>query len=194
MADKRIHQIAGALSSDLVFKQLTGVERLGQPYWYSLQVLSMKKDISPYDVIGKTMSVSVQADNSSTRRFHGYVTAFSNAGAAGGYQLYEVELRPWLWLLDHSRDCFIFQGKTVLQILEDIFKTKNGFDDFRIKCQRSYQVREYCVQYRESDFSFANRLMEQEGIYYYFEHEESKHTLVLEDAPSAHTPKANDKE
>lgn len=187
MADNRIHRIAGAQQDDLVFKQLTGVERLGQPFCYQLEVLSDKKDISPYDVIGKTLALVIAPGEAPKRHFHGYVTAFLNAGSAGGYQRYEIELRPWLWLLTHTRNCIIYQNKSVTQIIEEVFN-RYGIAQFRNKCQRSFKAREYCVQYRESDFAFVSRLMEQEGIYYYFEHEEGKHTLVMVDAASAHVP------
>lgn len=186
MADNRIHRIVGAQQSQLVFKQLTGVERLGQPYCYLVELLSEKRDLSPYDVIGQKMAVVIEPEGQPKRFFHGHVTAFRNVGASGGYQRYEAELRPWLWLLNHSRDCRIFQAKSAMEIIESIFKEKNGFTDFRSSCDKQFEKREYCVQYRESDFAFVSRLMEQEGIYYYFEHEENKHTLVMVDANKSH--------
>lgn len=76
---------------------------------------------------------------------------------------------------------------TVPDIIEDVFK-HFGFSDYKLKLSASYPKWEYCVQYRETDFNFVSRLMEQEGIYYYFEHEDGKHTLVLADSISAHKP------
>lgn len=192
MDGERLHTITGALQADGVFRRLNGIERLGQPFLFDVEVLSRKEDISPYDVVGTKMSVSVKLKSGESRHFHGIVTAFLNAGPLGGYQLYKIELRPWLWLLSHTLDCRIFQSKSVPQILEIIFSEKHKYSDFRNDCQASYKPREYCVQYRESDFDFVNRLMEQEGIYYYFEHEASKHTLVLADASTAHKKIAGD--
>ncbi len=185
MAEKRIHQIAGEQRENFVFRQLTGVERLGQPYCYQLQVLSTVKDISPYDIIGKKMALVVTPGTAPKRCFHGFVSTFLNTGSTGGYQLYEIELRPWLWMLSHNRECFIYQGLTAVQIIEQVFN-RNSISEFRNKCQGTYQKRDYCVQYRESDFAFVSRLMEQEGIYYYFDHEETKHTLTLIDDSGSH--------
>ncbi len=185
MAENRIHRIAGEQHQNFVFKQLTGSERLGQPYLYDMEVLSTVKDISPYSVIGKTMALVIAPGEAAKRYFHGYVTAFLNAGSTGGYQRYEIQLRPWLWMLTHTRECFIYQEKTAIEIIKDVFG-RHKIASYRINCNQSFEKREYCVQYRESDFAFVSRLMEQEGIYYYFDHEESKHTMVLVDSNDAH--------
>jgi type VI secretion system secreted protein VgrG len=94
---------------------------------------------------------------------------------------------PWLWFLSLSRDCRIFQEMDVLEIVEEVF-TDLGYSDFDIRCMRSYPKREYCVQYRESHLSFVSRLMDEEGIFYFFEHSESTHTLVIADDNSSAEP------
>ena len=88
---------------------------------------------------------------------------------------------PWLWFLTRTSDCRIFQEKTVPDIIKEIFRD-HGFTDFEERLSGSYRTWVYCVQYRETDFNFVSRLMEQEGIYYYFKHENGKHTLVLADS------------
>ncbi|MCC6512260.1 MAG: type VI secretion system tip protein VgrG [Pirellulaceae bacterium] len=188
MAGERIHQIFGVLEKDVIFRHMTCSEHLGAPYLYQVELLSEKKDISPYTVVGKSMSVGILRDGQPPKYYHGLVTGFQNEGTAGGYQLYTAQLRPRLWLLKHAYDCRIFQQSSVPQILEEIIKTKHSISDYRLKLQNTYQPREYCVQYRESDFDFVSRLMEQEGIYYFFEHLQSKHTLVLSDDVAAHQP------
>ena len=105
----------------------------------------------------------------------------------GGYARYRATIVPWLWLLTRTTDCRIFQDKTVPDIIEAVFK-HYGFSDYQLKLTASYPTWEYCVQYRETAFNFVSRLMEQEGIYYYFEHQDGKHTLVLADSISAHKP------
>ncbi len=180
MTEERLHEVSGALDK-VIFRKLKAVDELSQPFHYEVELLSESFDISPYDVVGKTICISIKTNNNSKRFFHGIVSSFMNVGQVGGYQLYHVELRPWLWLLSHSLDCKIFQNKNVREILEEVFKTKNGFTDFRFEFQGTYKSKEYCVQYRESDFNFVSRLMEEEGIFYYFVHEKEKHTLVMAD-------------
>jgi type VI secretion system secreted protein VgrG len=92
---------------------------------------------------------------------------------------------PWLWFLTRTADCRIFQNMTVPDIIMKIF-TDLEFSDFKNLLQGNFEPREYCVQYRETDFNFVARLMEQYGIFYFFMHEKDKHTLVLANSPSAH--------
>ncbi|MGH6691226.1 MAG: type VI secretion system Vgr family protein, partial [Gammaproteobacteria bacterium] len=91
---------------------------------------------------------------------------------------------PWLWFLSLSSDCRVFQNLSVLDIAEQVFKDQ-GYSDFEIRCTKSYAKREYCVQYRETHLNFVSRLLEDEGIFYFFEHADDKHVLVLADSPSA---------
>lgn len=186
MAGEILHVLHGPLGPEAVFRRLNGEDKLGRPFTFKVEVLSTKNDLSPYDMIGKPMAVEVKSKAGSTRFFHGIISRFLNVGSSGGLQLYELELRPWIWLMSHSLDSRIFQELTIPQIIEKVFKDKNGFTDYRLKLNATYATQNYCVQYRESDFDFVTRLMEQEGIYYYFEHEQSKHTLVLADSPTSH--------
>lgn len=192
MAGASLHELHGPLGADAIFRRLKGADQLGRPFVYDLEVLSPNDDLSPYDVVGKSMSVEVKTNDGGKRFYHGIIGKFLNVGKSGGYQLYEVQLRPWIWLMSHSLDSRIFQELTIPAIVEKVFKDKNGFSDYRLKLNGSYAKQSYCVQYRESDLDFVSRLLEQEGMYYFFEHEESKHTLVLADSPSSHKSIAGD--
>src|SRR4029077_19116237 len=108
-------------------------------------------------------------------------------GGAGRHTVYRATLRPWLWLLTRHTDCRIFQNETVPDAIMKVFRDA-GFSDFDQNLTRSYRTWEYICQYRESSFNFVSRLMEQEGIYYYFNHEDGKHTLYLTDSYSGHQP------
>jgi type VI secretion system secreted protein VgrG len=109
------------------------------------------------------------------------VSKFSYAGTDDRLHKYTAEVVPWLWFLTMTADCRIFQEKTVPDIIEQIFNDL-GFSDFETQgIKGAHPVWEYCVQYRETDFDFVSRLMEQEGIFYYFRQEQGKHTLVLAD-------------
>jgi type VI secretion system secreted protein VgrG len=182
----------------LSLHSLKGHEALSEPFLLELGLVSDARENLPINqsaLLGTLVKVTLDqeytADASKpehpSRYFNGYVTKICLQGMYGNYRLYRVELRPWLWLLDKTRNCRIFQGQTVPQIVEKVFKER-GFDDFRLQLG-AYKEREYCVQYRESDLDFVSRLLEHEGIYYYFEFDANKHTLVLTDGTTPHEPR-----
>src|SRR5262249_46533795 len=98
---------------------------------------------------------------------------------------YRAEVVPWLWFLPRTADCRIFQHKSAPQIIEQVFK-ELGFTDFEFNLRGDHPRRDYCVQYRETDFNFVSRLLEEEGVFYWFRHEDGKHTLVLADHKGAY--------
>jgi len=185
MDNKHPVRIKTALGDDLLFRTMEGVEELGRPFLYELELLSPYNDLSLDAVLGHDACVELDLPYGGVRYFHGYCTRFALTGERGGYVTYGMELRPWLWFLTRTADCRIFQNKTVPEILAEIFR-EHGFSDFKNTLSRTYRTWEYCVQYRETDFDFVSRLMEQEGIYYFFAHEAGKHTLVLADSYGAH--------
>ncbi|TLP73589.1 type VI secretion system tip protein VgrG [Pseudomonas nitroreducens] len=103
---------------------------------------------------------------------------------------YQLLLRPWLWWLTLAINNRVFQSLTTSDIVTTIFKA-HGFTDFKLSLTGSYEPREYCVQYAESDFAFVSRLLEEEGIFWFFIHDEGKHTLVLADSNDAFPPIPN---
>ncbi|TIS30254.1 MAG: type VI secretion system tip protein VgrG, partial [Mesorhizobium sp.] len=119
--------------------------------------------------------------------FSGLVSEFKLIRIEDRLAFYEAMVRPWLWFLGNTTDCRIFQNMTAVEIVEKIF-SKYGIAKFEKRLQGSYPQREYCVQYDESDLDFVQRLLEHEGIFYFFEHDEGKHTLVLCDAMSKLKP------
>jgi type VI secretion system secreted protein VgrG len=168
----------------LVFRRLTGREDLGRPFQYELELLSKNESLDFSGLVGQTLTVHVELPGSKLRHYHGLVVACSFQGWEGRNALYHAALRPSLWLLQRRAGCRIFQDKSVPDILRAILGDY-GFP-FDISLSGAYPPREYVVQYRESDFAFVSRLMEQEGIYYFFKHEAGKHTLVVADSVSAH--------
>ena len=139
------------------------------------------------------MSIRLALRDGGTRYFNGYISRFTFVSMDESQKdhrkiySYRATMVPWTWFMTRSADCRIFQDMKVPEIIEKIFRAK-GFTDFSNKLNASYRKWEYCVQYRETDFNFISRLMENEGIYYYFQHENGKHTMVLCDAPSNHSP------
>jgi len=164
---------------------MTGVERLGQPFRYELVLLSEKHDVDYKDIIGKNVTVAVDKGDQTPRYFNGVISRFGQANYEKKLVEYRATMVPWLWFLTRSADCRIFQAMTVPDILKQVF-TDHGFSDVLLRLHATYKPWDYCVQYRESAFDFVSRLMEQEGIYYFFKHENGKHSLVLCDTPGSH--------
>ena len=153
---------------------------------FELQIVAVSDDgaITADDLLGKPAAVSLELANGSTRWFHGIVASFGIEGGEGRLHSYRLTLRPWLWLLTRSADLRIFQDKSVPDIIKTLFAEYSG--SVVDKLTGTHQPRSYCVQYRESAFNFVCRLMEEEGIFFWFAHSDSKHDLVLADDPGAH--------
>ena len=162
------------------------VEQLGKVFELNAELVSPKEDIDFSAIVGKNVTVRLNSDTGQARFFNGYVARFAQVGSQGLYSKYHATIVPWLWFLKRRTNCRSFQNKTVPEMIKQVFRDA-GYTDFKEKLNGSYQPWEYCVQYRESDFNFVARLMEHEGIYYYFEHAEGSHKLVLADAPSSHS-------
>jgi type VI secretion system secreted protein VgrG len=150
-----------------------------------LQLLSDKPDIQAEDLLGKPAGVEVLLREGGKRHINGLVTRFGMGRSKGRWFRYQATLRPWLWLLTLSNDCRVFQDQTVREIVEAVFADHGAYANFEFKLFRSYRKRVYCVQYRESAYNFVARLLEEEGIYWYFEHQAGQHKLVLVDDISA---------
>ena len=99
-----------------------------------------------------------------------------------------MEVVPWLWLLTRTKQSRIFQQLNVPEIIKKVFEDSSFDFTYKIETERTYYPRNYCVQYRESDFNFVSRLMEEEGIFYYFEHTPDSHTMIIADDPQSHRP------
>ena len=169
----------------LLFHSMNVSEQLGRLFQFDLDLLSEDPEIKLQDILAQNVTVRYLRPDGEYRYFNGFVNQFSQAGSHGNLFVYRATLRPWFWFLTRTADCRIFQHKTVPDIIKEVFRDK-GFSDFEDALSGSYREWENCVQYRETDFNFISRLMEQEGMYYFFKHEDGKHTLVLSDSISAH--------
>ncbi len=161
-------------------------ERLSRPFSYEVELVSTDPNLEPTTVLGEPMTVSLEIGEK-VRHFNGIAISLKSFGGEGTNFLYRVVLAPWLWLLSRTTNCRIFQDMSVPDILKQVFRD-HGFSDFEESLTSAYPTREYLVQYRESDLSFVSRLMEHEGIYFFFKHDQRKHTLVLCDSSAAHEP------
>ena len=177
----------------LLLSKFSGTEKISAPFSFHLELISENRSIAFENIIGKAVTVSVTLAGGGQRYFNGIVSRFSQGRGSGeasaetGFSPYTADIVPWFWLLDRTVNSRIFQKLTVQAIIEKIFSEKK-FTDYKFLLQGTYRKRDYCVQYREKDFNFVSRLLEEEGIYYFFEHEDKKHTMVLADSPGDHKP------
>src|SRR5450631_250864 len=183
----RTLKVVTPLGTDvLLIQQITGTEQISQLFHYDLQLISEDGEVQVDKILGRSVTVQyLLPGGAGSRFFNGYVTEFSQVSYQERFHQYRAVLRPWFWFLTRTSDCRIFQSKSVPQIFSDVAQAA-GFSDFKLKLQGTYASRDYCVQYRETDFNFLSRLLEFEGIHYYFEHKDGKHTMVLADDASAH--------
>jgi len=167
--------------------RMTGTEELGRMFRYEVELQGdAREDLDFNALLGEAVTVTLTLPEGGERFFHGHVSFLGLVGHRRESWIYRVTLSPWLWFLTRTANCRIFQQMTVPDILRTVFGDY-GFSDVDDQLAASYREWEYCVQYRETDFNFVSRLMEQEGIYYYFRHEEDAHTLVLADHLTAHS-------
>ncbi len=171
----------------LLVSDVSCTEQLGRLFQYDLNLVSENRQIAASEIVGKNVTVRLNLTGNKTRYFNGYVNRFVQIPTTGAEARYRMGLVPWFWFLTRTADCRMFQNMKVPDIIKQVFRDR-GFTDFDDRLNGTYRTWEYCVQYRETDFNFISRLMEQEGIYYFFEHDNGKHTMVLADSPSAHKP------
>ncbi len=173
----------------LLLETFQGKETLGIPYRYDLTVLSDDPNIPVTEVLGQPLAIRFALYTGGYRYFHGIVTYFAKTGPTSQHTRYALVLNPNLALFDYARDCRVIneEGQTALSIVTDCL-AQRGYTDVESGSIKDhvYLKREYCLQYRETDLNFIQRLLEEEGIYYFFKHEDAKQTLVLADSVTAH--------
>ena len=170
---------------DLQFRSMSAVEEMSRLFEFQIVAESKKRDIAADDLLGKSVAVAVETGKNKWRWFHGLAATFGIDGGDGGVFRYSITVRPWAWLMTRSADLRIFQEMTTPQIIKKVF---NEYSVAALvdELGATYKTRTYCVQYRETDFDFVSRLMEEEGIFYYWRHAEDKHELVLADKSGTH--------
>jgi type VI secretion system secreted protein VgrG len=184
----KLFQIDTPLGQDvLLLRGFKGTERISRLFSFSLDLLSENSSIAFSDIIGKNVTLSLKQIDGSYRYLNGIISRFAQHDATEEeLTSYSAEMVPWLWLLTRCADCHIFKNQSVPDIITQVFGAL-GFQDYTNSLQASYEPLEYCAQYRETSFNFVSRLMEQYGIFYFFKHEQGKHTLVMADSSTAHS-------
>lgn len=188
--DNRLLAIYTPLGKDfLLLDQISGTEGLSELFSFNVSLLHEEDEpglsstvIDPASIIGQGVTVNIVQRDGTTREISGIVNRFSQGGRNVRFTFYSARIVPHVWILTRKSQSRIFQNKSVQEILREVFQ---GFD-ILWEIQGEERKRNYCVQYRESDFDFASRLMEEEGYYYYFEHGDGRHKMVIANTPQSH--------
>jgi len=182
----RLLSIATPLGPDyLLINKIHADERISELFEFDVELLYDEEEDNGYeativdgkDIVGQTVSIAIAQDDGGKRTLTGMVNNFTLLGRNRRFTFYNATVVPHIWILTRNFQSRIFQHKSVPDILREVFK---GFE-VKFQLQGEYKPRNYCVQYQETDFDFASRLMEEEGIYYYFEHAAGMEKLILRD-------------
>ena len=182
--EHRLISISSPLNKDeLLLTSFQGGEYISRLFEFQLEVLSSNVELDPKKLVGEKVTVTLQ--NEVSRTFSGYVSRFTFGEIkANDLRQYKLTIVPWLWFLTKTNNQRIFQDMNTKDIVSLIFKD-HGFTEFDFVAKGG-KKREYCVQYGESDFDFISRLLEDDGIAYYFKHDKDKHKLYLVDKQNAY--------
>lgn len=183
--ENRFISIETPLAKDeLLLTSFQGSEYISSNFEFTLGVLSSNLALNPKDLVGEQVTVTIHNEQQHT--FNGYVSQFSFGEIqADNLREYRMTVVPWMWFLSQTKNQRIFQNKSVKEIVSQVFDDL-GFNDYKFAVTGANKPREYCVQYGESDLNFVSRLLEEEGVAYYFKQETKKHTLMIVDQPTVY--------
>ena len=173
----------------LKFRGMHGAESLSQLFELEVELVSESYTLDMKSLLGKPLTLEIEIASSTPRYLSGHITRCVLVGRENNtsrYTIYRATVRPWLWYLTQTSDNKIFQNKNVPDVIREVLKDYSYPVEFKL--MDTYRNWEYCVQYQETDYAFICRLMEHEGIYFWFKHDNGKHTLVLSDDVTQHEP------
>lgn len=175
--------------NDLLIEALAGTDALSRLFEYRLDLLSTKKDIAFDKLLGQPVTVSLEIGPGKFVYLNGIVVRFRQGMETYGkesqlYYRYHADVAPKAWLMTQCQRCRVFTNMKPLDVVKQVLTEYGITPD--VKCGSATAPRDHCVQYQESDWNFVSRLLEEEGIFYFFRHEQGKHTLVLGNAPDHH--------
>ncbi len=175
-----------ALGNDFFkFKGLEGSEEVGQLSYHDVSLTSLASSVDPDSILGQAVTLEIHFENGGFRFINGIVGAFAQTGPEGKAEFgYRMQVVPRLWLLTQRHGSRIFQEKSTDEIVKQVLR-ENGISDFQDHLTGNHPERDYTVQYRETDFNFITRLMEESGIFYYFTHGDGSHSLIITDDQSS---------
>ncbi len=179
---------AAAPGEELLLEHFFGNEALSKPFNFELSLLSQTPDLELKSLMGRWATVEIELADGATRYLNGYINRFATQGSDGGISRYSAILGPWLWMLGRRFDSRIFQDKTVEEVVVEVFSGFGALPKYEFRLQKPLKRYSYITQYRESDQNFIHRLLEGDGLFYYFEHTADSHLMVITDNSSTLTP------
>jgi type VI secretion system secreted protein VgrG len=172
----------------LVVNKFEGTEAIAELFKFELELISTDFTIQSEDLLGENVTVGIRHINGvDFRYFNGHISKFAPIAHPGRLAYYKAEMVPWVWFLTLTQGCHIYQDETLPEVIQDVFE-RYGYEDYDINVGDRHKPWENCCQYQESAWAFVSRLMEIEGMYYFFKHEQGKHTLMIVDHMASHTP------
>ncbi|MDQ7966287.1 type VI secretion system tip protein TssI/VgrG [Pseudomonas plecoglossicida] len=184
----KLNILTQTANDEFLLEHFSGTEELSKLYEFDLALLSQQSDVKLKSLIGSQATIEIELSNGSFRYINGYVQRFSTQGSDGGYVCYAAVLGPWLWMLTCRFDTRIFQEKSVQAVVSEVFAGFGTLAKYEFRVSKSLKSHSYITQYRESDFNFVQRLLESEGLFYYFEHTADSHLMVITDDSSTLLP------
>ena len=186
--DREMFRLAiDGISDDLRVVKFSGEEALSRPYKFEVELICENDQLKFEEIIANNTTLTLESQTSSARYINGIINCISQSTRDSRFTTYQIEIVPQVWLLSYSCDMRIFQEKTVEQIIKQVLQdAKLSLDGYEFSLQSSYEKRKYCVQYQESDLDFVSRLLEEEGIHYYFRHNKNSHVMIMADNSSVH--------
>ena len=167
-----------------ILDSFVGNEYISNPFLFKLEMRSSNISVNPSEIINTDVSVKFLSANTPSRFFHGVVSSFSQVGIDKQFSYYNAEIVPRFWLLKLSQSRAIYQNVSSLEIITNILEAFGIVVENRLTA--TYLIREYCVQYDETYFDFLSRLLESEGIFYFFYFDHNGHKMVLADDATSH--------
>ncbi|WP_422418955.1 type VI secretion system tip protein TssI/VgrG [Pseudomonas sp. GZD-222] len=184
----KLNTFAQGNEEHLLLENFSGGEGLSRLFQLDLSLLSQRADVKLKSLIGRPATVEIELADGSQRYINGYINRFSTQGSDGGFVRYAAVLGPWLWMLTCRFDSRIFQDRTVQDVVSEVFAGFGTLPKYEFRLSKSLKQHSYITQYRESDFNFVQRLLENEGLFYYFEHTADSHVMVITDDSSTLVP------
>ncbi len=173
---------------ELQLLSFSGREAISELFSFQVHLISQDARIELKKLIGKKVTLGIALADGSTRYISAHVSDFVHTGADGGIANYTAQLVPWIWILSRRRDSRIFQDKTTEQIIKEVFAYYLTLAEHEFRLSKPLKPISYCTQYQESDLNFVLRLLEQEGLFFTFEHSQEGHRMIISDDSSELPP------
>ncbi|NWC93007.1 MULTISPECIES: type VI secretion system tip protein TssI/VgrG [unclassified Pseudomonas] len=173
---------------ELLLESFKGVEGLSRAYNFELLLVCQDSGVELKSMMGQHVVIEIELAEGSPRYIAGYLTRFASIGSDGGMARYTATMNPWFSMLKNRFDTRVFQGNTVEEVVTQVFALCTAFSRHEFRLTRPQKRYTYITQYRESDFNFVQRLLEEEGMFYYFEHTAETHTMIICDDSTTLVP------